>query len=53
MENGGTTASGIPNGMQQAGMPPCNTQSPNNGGQQYVAQSQSESTVALAEEPEF
>lgn len=53
MENGGTPASGIPNGMQQAGIPPCNTQSPNNGGQQYVAQSQSESTVALTEEPEF
>ena len=53
MRNGGAPASGMPNGMQPTDAPPYSTQSPNNGGQQYVAQSQSESTVAPAEEPEF
>ena len=53
MRNGGASDGTTPNGMMPSGAPPNNTSTPNNGGQQYVAQSQSESTVVPADDPEF
>ncbi|MBW3095176.1 single-stranded DNA-binding protein [Bifidobacterium sp. 64T4] len=53
MQNGGAPNGSAPNGAIPPGTPPQNGQSPNTGGQQHVAQSQFESTVGPAEDPEF